>query len=130
MDINPHAVVTLYPKIVLQDKVIIYSQYCTRSTRRNEFTADPERPGNLRYGKVQKFLSDSYPADSAESIHVAIIEELEIGCCAEIESLQFLPALVHTSTKLYLSNTFCPNALMFLQLVYALSLPWSVTQRF
>ena len=94
MNISPHGIVTLYPKIVLQDKVVIHSQDCTRSTRRNDFTIlfiDPERPSTLRYGNVQKFLS--YPANSAESMHIAIIQELEIHCCSELESLQFPPEI-------------------------------------
>ena len=94
MNISPHGIVTLYPKIVLRNKVIIHSQDCTRSTRRNDFTisfTDPERPSNLRYGNVRKFLS--YPANSAESIHVAIIQELETHCCSELESLQFPPEI-------------------------------------
>ena len=143
MNISPHGIVTLYPKIILHDKVIIHSQDCTRSTRRNDFTVsftDPERPSNLRYGKIQKFLS--YPANSAESIYVAIIQELEIHRCTELESLQFPPEIqslshllcsdffLETTKLLYLLNTFCPNALMFLVLVYPSSPPWSVTQRF
>ena len=35
----------------------------------------------------------SYPADSAEGMHVAIIEELQICCCTELESMQFPPEI-------------------------------------
>ena len=144
MNISPHGIV--YPKIILHDKVIIHSQDCTRSTRRNNFTVsftDPERPSNLRYGKIQKFLS--YPANSAESIYVAIIQELEIHRCTELESLQFPPEIQS------LSHLLCSDFFSVLNgdhkiaipvehilskcfdvssVVYPSSPPWSVTQRF
>ena len=94
MPIDPIEAVTLYPKIVLRNKAMVHSHDCTRSIRRNDFTVsftDPDRPGTLRYGKVRKFLS--YPANSEESMHVAIIEEFEVGCCTELESLQFPPEI-------------------------------------
>ena len=90
LDMNAYGTVTLYPKIVLQNKVIICSQNSTRVTRRNSYTVtytDPERPSHVRYGKVEKFLS--CPADSLDSIHAAIVKELEVQPCVELESLNF-----------------------------------------
>ena len=101
MDVNPHGIVTIYPKIILQENVILHSQDYTRSTRRNDFTVsftDPQRPCNLRFGRIQKFFS--YPANSDESIHVAIIQELEVHPCTELEKLQFPPEILSLSSLL------------------------------
>lgn len=91
---NAHGIVTLYPKIIMQDKTVICSQDCSRATKRNDYTVaftDPERPSKVRYGRVCKFLS--CPADSPDSIHVAIIEELTVQRCAELNSLKFPPEI-------------------------------------
>ena len=98
---NAYGIVTVYPKIVLQGKVVIYSRDYTQSKRRNNFTVsftDPERPSSLRYGQVQKFFS--YPADSPDSMHVAIIEELKVQRCMELEYLNFPPELQSLSDLL------------------------------
>ena len=108
MDVNPHGIVTIYPKIILQENVILHSQDYTRSTRRNDFTVsftDPQRPCNLRFGRIQKFFS--YPANSDESIHVAIIQELEVHPCKELEKLQFPPEILSLSSLLSSDFFFC-----------------------
>ena len=46
-----------------------------------------------------------YPADSVESIHLAIIQELEIQPCAELENLQF-PAEIAPIKQLLCEDYF------------------------
>lgn len=92
--------------VVPQDfvkRVVISSKDFTRSTRKNDYTVSYAGSSNQKYGKVEKFLL--YPADSEESIHLAIIQELEIQPCAELENLQF-PAEIETITlqRLFFSS--------------------------
>ena len=91
---NSYGIMTLQPKIVLQSKIIIFSKYSRRVKKRNSYTVtytDPHAPSHIKYGRVEKFLT--CPADSPDSIHVAVIEELEVGRCEELLSLNFPPAL-------------------------------------
>ena len=88
--INAYGTVKLWPKMILQDKVIIYSQASKRVTKRNSYTVtfvDPERPTCVRYGRVQKFVC--CPPDTPDSVNAAIVQELKIFRCMELEALCF-----------------------------------------
>jgi hypothetical protein len=88
--INAYGTVKLWPKMILQDKVIIYSQASKRVTKRNSYTVtfvDPERPTCVRYGRVQKFVC--CPPDTPDSVNAAIVQELKICRCMELEALCF-----------------------------------------
>ena len=88
--INAYGTVKLWPKIILQDKVTIYSQASKRVTKRNSYTVtfvDPEEPNHVRYGSVQKFVC--CPPDSPDSTNAAIIQELKVHKCKELEALDF-----------------------------------------
>ena len=94
IDMNSCGIVKLYTKIIIQDSVVIYSKESKRITKRNSYTVtfvDPERPSHIRYGRVLKFLR--YPPDSPDGICAAIIEELKIDRCRELESLSFPPEI-------------------------------------
>ena len=85
---NMYGTVKLWPKIILQDKVIIHCQSCKWVTKRNSYTVtfiDPERPNCVRYGRVEKFVC--CPPDSADSMNAAIVQELEVCSCTELEAL-------------------------------------------
>ncbi|CAI8020857.1 hypothetical protein GBAR_LOCUS12434 [Geodia barretti] len=88
--INAYGTVKLWPKMILQDKVTIYSQASKRVTKRNSYTVtfvDPERPTCVRYGRVQKFVC--CPPDTPDSVNAAIVQELKVHRCMELEALCF-----------------------------------------
>ena len=82
--------VTLFPKLVLNGRVVISSKN-NRSTRKNDYTVLYKGCGILKYGVVEKFLL--YPADSEESIRVAIIQELQAQPCSELQNRNFPPEI-------------------------------------
>ena len=90
IDIAPHGMVMSFPKRVLNSRVIISSKD-TRSTRKNDCTVSYKECGTLKYGVVEKFLL--YPADSEESIRLAIIQELQMQPCSELQNLNFPPEI-------------------------------------
>ena len=88
--INAYGTVKLWPKIILQDKVTIYSQASKRVTKRNNYTVtfvDPENPTHVKYGRIQKFVC--CPPDSPDSMNAAIVQELKVRRCMELEALDF-----------------------------------------
>ena len=73
----------------------------TRSTRRNDLTVsftDLERPHSVHFERIRKFFS--YPANSDDSIHVTVIQQVEIHPCSEIQSLHFPPEIQSLSPLL------------------------------
>ena len=101
INLSEHGMITAYPKMHLQGKDILHSQDYTRSTRRNVFTVsftDPERHYSVHFGRIRKFFS--YPANSDDSIHVAVIQQVEIRLCSEIQSLHFPPEIQSLSPLL------------------------------
>ena len=88
--INAYGTVKLWSKIILQDKVTINSQVSKRITKRNSYTVtfvDPERPSYVRYGRIQKFVC--CPPDSQDGMNAAIVQELKVHRCMELEALDF-----------------------------------------
>ena len=84
---------TLEPKIIIGNK-IIFSQYSRRVQKRNSYTvafADPEILTCIKYGPIKCFLT--CPADSADNIHLAVVEGLEVSSCNELLRLSYLPEI-------------------------------------
>ena len=96
-----NGIVTLQRRIILQDQ-IIYSKCSKRVTKRNSYTVtftDPQAPTHVKYGRVNQFLT--CPADSPDSMHVAIIEGLEVQHCEELVGLNYPPEIMCLSPLLY-----------------------------
>lgn len=90
---NPCGIVTLHPKISLQHQTL-FSKYCKRVKKRNNYTVaftNPQRPTHVMYGRVEKFLT--CPADSPDSIHVALIETFDVQPYAKLLNLKYPPEI-------------------------------------
>ena len=85
--------VAVYPKMLVCNQ-IIFSKQIKWVKKRNSFTvvySNPQVPHQLYYGRVQKFLR--CPADSTDSLYIAVIEPLRVESCKLLERLNYPPEL-------------------------------------
>ena len=90
---NEQKIVTLQPKIIVHDRVI-FSKGSRRVQKINSYTVtftDPEVPTHLKYGRVKCFIT--CPPDSPDSVHIAVIEGLEVQPCIELLGLRYPPEI-------------------------------------
>lgn len=75
VNMNSGNMVTYHPKIMISGQEIS-SKYLSRVQKRNNYTVAFTNLGELKYGRVKYFLT--CPADSSQSVHLAVIHELQI----------------------------------------------------
>lgn len=88
----PCGIVTFQPKIIIRNQ-LIFSKCLKRVKKRNSYTVaffQPHSRNQLCYGRVDKFLT--CPADTANCLHIAIIEQLKTESCQELQ-LTYPPEL-------------------------------------
>ena len=90
IDMNSDKIVTFHPKIVING-LEISSKYLSRVHKRNNYTAAFTHLGQLKYGRIKYFLT--CPADSSQSVHIAVIDELQIVCYEELLQLSYPPEI-------------------------------------
>jgi hypothetical protein len=76
--LNLDNMVTFHPRIMISGQGFS-SKYLSRAHKRNNYTIAFTTLGLLKYGRIKCFLT--CPADSSRSIHIAVIDELQIECC-------------------------------------------------
>ena len=84
-----NAVVTVYPKLIINRK-LVYSKLVTRVKKRNNVTVaytDPQMPNQVGYGCVEKFLS--IQTDTNDYFHAALIRPLRVQPYTAFASLQY-----------------------------------------
>lgn len=95
----PCGIVTFQPKIRI-GKQLIYSKCLKHVKKRNSYTVaffQPHSRNKLRYGRVEMFVT--CPADSANCLHIAIIQQLKTESCHELK-LTYPPELQCVATLL------------------------------
>ena len=102
IDSFSHGIITLCPKIVLKDRIVISSRDFTWSTRIYDYTVCFMESNSMNYGRVKSF--------SCVLLHLkkalcAIIQWLHIQSCRDLLRIKF-PAEIHPIKNLLCEDYF------------------------
>ena len=90
IEMNSERMVTFHPKIAINGQQIS-SKYRSRVQKRNNYTVAFSHLGKVKYGEIKYFIT--CPADSAHSIHIAVIDVQQVQCYEELLKLSYPPEI-------------------------------------